>query len=123
MKNTNVNVMKVGDMTITPEKNSRFVTLEIGGKKTRVHYKELWGVVFVLGDGKYRDEMLPVRKEERMMFSRKLQIKAKKDIKAGEIITVWAEFDVAKDVVESIAEKNGAKLITQSTIAPVKSGV
>ena len=107
----NPKTMQVGELTITPEARSRFITLELGGKKTRVHYKELWGAMFVLGDGKYREAMLPVQKEERMVFSRKLEVEAKKDIKAGERIVIWTEMDVAKSVVAAIAEKEGAKVI------------
>lgn len=107
----NRKTMQIGDLTITPEARSRYITLEMGGKKSRIHYKELWGAMFVLGDGKYREAMMPVKKEERMVFSRKLEIAATKDIKAGEKVVIWAEFDVAKSVVAAIAEKNGAKVI------------
>jgi len=107
----NPKTMQVGELTITPEPRSRFITIELGGKKTRMHYKELWGAMFVLGDKKYREAMLPVRKEERMVFSRKLEVEAKKDIKAGERIIVWTEIDVSKAVVAAIAEKEGAKVI------------
>ncbi len=107
----NAKTMQVGELTITPEARSRFITLELGGKKTRMHYKELWGAMFVLGDSKYREAMMPVKKEERMVFSRKLEIEAKKDIKKGDKIVVWIEIDVSKAVVAAIAEKEGAKVI------------
>lgn len=119
-KSIKARTLKVGDMTITPEPRNRYVTLEIGGKKTRVHYKELWGAVFMLGDGEYRAQMIPDKKEERLLFSRKLQIQTKRPLKAGEVLTVWVEFDVAKDVVESIAEKNGAKVLEQSPLSTPK---
>lgn len=111
----NKNTLTVGDLTLIPEPRSRYLTLEMGGKKCRIHYKELWGAMFVLGDGKYRAEMVPHKKQERMVFSRKLQIQAKKDIKAGETITVWVEFDVAKDVAQSIVEKNGGKVLEETS--------
>lgn len=117
------NTLQVGDMTIEPEARSRYLTITLGGKSTRIHYKELWGAMFVLGDGKYREAMIPDRKDERMVFSRKLTVRAAKDIKQGETIVVWTEIDVAKTIVESIAEKEGAKVIEAapalSTAAPV----
>lgn len=116
-KSIKARTLQVGAMTITPEARNRYVTLEIGGKTTRVHYKELWGAVFMLGDGEYRAQMIPDKKEERLVFSRKLEIQTKRALNAGEILTVWVEFDVAKDVAESIAEKNGAKVIEQSALS------
>lgn len=108
------NVLQIGDMTITPEARSRYLTIEIGGKSTRIHYKELWGAMFVLGDGAYREAMIPAKAEERMLFSRQLRVRASKDIKAGEEIVVWTEIDVSKVVVSAIAERNGAKVIEPS---------
>lgn len=119
-QNTKSRILQIGDITITPEPRSRYLTLTIGGSSARVHYKELWSALFVLGDGRYREAMLPVRKRERVVFSRKLQIQAKKDLKAGEIITVWAEFNVDKDVVESIMKREGVETIEQAQ--PLSTG-
>lgn len=124
MAKKNPKTLLVGEMTLTPEKRSKFLTLEIGGKKTRVHYKELWGAVFMLGNGDYRTQMIPAKKEERMIFSRKHEILAKRDIKAGEKIAVWCEVDVAKTVVESLAEKEGAKVLDASPLStPIQNTV
>lgn len=108
---------------MTPEARSRFITVTIGKESRRVHYKDLWSMLYVLGDAKYQEAMLPVRKEERLVFSRKLQIQAKKDLKEGEVITVWVEFDVARDVAQAIAEKNGAKVLEQSDELSTPSSV
>ena len=104
--------MKIGKATITPLAGGR-VCITIGTQKTEIDYKELWGVVFVLGEGQYRDDMLPVQKKEMMVFSRKHVIEAQKDIKKGEKLNVWCEVNIPKIVVESIAEENGAKVIYQ----------
>lgn len=112
MAKKNKNTLElVGGVTLIPEGRSRYVTIVVDGKKARVHYKELWGAVFVLGDGKYREQMIPARKEERMVFSRKHEIEVKRDVKAGEKLAVWCEVDVAKTVVAAIAEKEGAKVV------------
>lgn len=108
------NTLKVGDLTIIPEARSRYLTLEMGGKTSRIHYKELWGAMFVLGEGKYRDEMIPHQKEERMVFSRKHEIQTNRDIKKGEKLVFWCEVNVPKTIVAAIAEENGAKLITET---------
>ena len=104
--------MKVGEAILAPL-DKRRVKLTLGKKSTEMDYKDLWGAVFVLGEGKYRDEMLPLRQKEMMVFSRKHVIKVSKDLKAGETVNVWCEVNIPKIVVESIAEKNGAKVIYQ----------
>lgn len=104
--------MVVGKATFKPLEEGK-VSITIGKQSTEVEYKELWGVIFVLGEGKYRDEMIPVQKKEMMVFSRKHVIKATKDIKAGETINVWCEVNIPKTIVEAIAEENGVKVIYQ----------
>jgi hypothetical protein len=123
-KKPNKRTMQVGELSLEPEARSRYLTATITQKdgtkvKTRVHYKELWGAVYMLGNGEYRAQMIPDKKEERMVFSRKHEIIAKRDIKAGEKIAVWCEVDVAKTVVEAIAEKEGAKVVEQVNSYPL----
>ncbi len=98
---------------MTPESRSKYITVTIGKESARILYKELWSMLYVLGDAKYQEQMMPVRKEERMVFSRKLRIRTNKDLKEGEEIVVWAEFDVAKDVAEAIVRKEGGILSEQ----------
>lgn len=105
--------MQVGDLTITPLKDMR-VRLEMGGKTCETDYKDLWGAVFMLGDKKYQEAMIPVQKKEMMVFSRKHQIRVTKDVKAGETVNVWCEVNVPQTIVAAIAEENGAKVILQT---------
>jgi hypothetical protein len=85
---TKKNIMKVGDATIQSAKDGK-VKITIGEEYSTVPYKDLWGALFVLGDNKYKDEMLPIRKKEMMVFSRKHVIQVKNDMKAGETLSVW----------------------------------
>lgn len=114
--------MQIGDAVFTPLASGK-IRMSMGGLKTLVDYKELWGVVFMLGEGKYRDDMLPVRKTEMMVFSRKHVVLAERDIKQGETLNVWCEVNVPKTVVEAIAEENGAKVIYQEReVIPTTAG-
>lgn len=112
MKKIKKNIMRIGDMVVTPMVGGK-VRLSIGDKKTDVAYQDLWGAIFVLSDKERQDAMMPVRKEERMIFSRKHVIEATKDIKKGEKVSVWCEVSIPKTIVEAIAEENGAKVIVQ----------
>lgn len=107
-----------GQLTIVPEGRSRFVTITIGNKENkksiRVHYKELWSAVWVLGDKEFKDQLIPVQKTQCMLFSRQHKVRATRDIKQGDEINFWCEVSVEKTVVEAIAEKNGAKVIEKS---------
>lgn len=93
---------------------SKKIQLDIGGQKTDVEYKDLWGVVFLLGDEEHQDQMMPTQKKEMMVFSRKHQIMLQKDMKQGETVSVWCEVNVPLIVVESIVEENGAKILFKS---------
>lgn len=111
MKKPKKNIMQIGDMTFTPMDGNK-VVVNIGKTaNTIVDYKDLWGAIFVLSDKERQDAMMPARKEERMVFSRKHTIEATKDIKKGEIVNVWCEVSIPKTIVEAIAEENGAKVI------------
>ncbi len=112
MKKEKRKTMQIGKMNVTPLDKHR-VQLSIGKATTEVDFKELWGVIFVLSEKEQQDAMMPARKEERMVFSRKHTIEAMKDIKAGDTINVWCEVSIPKTVVEAIAEENGAKVIIQ----------
>ncbi len=106
-------VMQIGEMTCTPMPKG-MVKLSIGTKSTTVDYKELWGAIFVLSDKERQDAMMPVRKEERMVFSRKHVIKLKKDMQAGDSVVAWCEVSIPETIVRAIAEENGAKVIIRS---------
>lgn len=108
----NKKIMQIGGVTFTPMADNK-VQIVCENKINIVDYKELWGAIFVLSDDERRDEMMPVRKEERMIFSRKHVIEASKNIKKGEKINVWCEVSIPKTIVEAIAEENGAKVIYQ----------
>lgn len=107
------NVMQIGDMTFSPTTKG-MVKVSIGSKSTIVDYKELWGVIFMFSDKERQDAMMPVRKEERMVFSRKHTVQLKNDMKAGEMLNVWCEVSIPQTIVDAIAEENGAKVIIQS---------
>lgn len=107
----NKNTWTIGGLTIESKGPKKPLTLTIDGKKTEVEYKELWGVVYLLGDKKHKVEMIPVQKKEMMVFSRKYEIEAKHDIKQGERVVFWGEINIPETIVQSIAEENGAKVI------------
>lgn len=105
------NAFTIGGLTIESRGGKKPLRMTIDGRSTDVEYKELWGVVYVLGDRKHKTEMIPVQKKEMMQFVRKYTIEAKNDIKQGELITFWAEINVPETVVAAIAEENGAKVV------------
>lgn len=113
MKKEKKNIMQIGDMTFTPTADKKHVIVRIENAKTIVKYEELWGAIFVLGDKERQEAMMPVRKEERMIFSRKHVVQLSKDMKAGENVNVWCEVSIPQTIVEAIALENGAKVIVK----------
>ncbi len=87
---------------------SKWVNVKIGKEKGRLQQKDLWMMVFMITkDKKQQDDMVTEQDREMMQFVRQHQVKATKDIKAGEMITVNCNVNVPQVVVDSILKGKG----------------
>ncbi len=110
---TKPTTLQFGKLTIEKLEGSKF-RLTINRSKAEVDFKDLWKAIFLFSPAEQQATLMPAMADERMVFSRKHQIKATKDIKAGEMVTVWCEVNVRDTVVNAIAEENGAKVIIKA---------
>ncbi len=94
-------------VVFTCDPRTKWVTVKIGAKKGRVKKNDLWMMVFMISKEKQQDDMIPEEDIEMMQFVRQHQVKATKDIKAGEMITVNCNVNVPMTVVESLLKKEG----------------
>lgn len=106
----NQKTMVTGALSFEPLANGK-IRVKVGAKSTDVDYKDLWSIVFFMGNDEQKDTLMPVRKTPMMVFSRKYVIEAKKDIKKGERIVFWGEVNVEQTVVDAIAKREGVKEI------------
>ena len=86
---------------------TKWLHLKLGTEKAKIKYTDLWMMTFVLGNHKQQDDLIPVEDKEMMVFVRQHQVKATKDIKEGEMITVNCNVNVPVVVVESLLKKEG----------------
>ena len=89
------------------EPKTKYVNITIGKEKRRLKKTDLWMLVFMMSKGKQQDDLIPVWEKEMVQFTRQHQIKATKDIKAGEMIKFHCDVNVPKIVVESLLAKEG----------------
>lgn len=90
-----------------------YFKVKIGDEQASVKRTDLWMMVFMTNGGKKQDDLLNVEQKEMMTFVRQHQIKATKDIKTGEMITVNCNVNVPLVVVESLLKEKGVEDITK----------
>lgn len=100
--------MVTGALSFEPLSNGK-IRVKVGAKSTDVDYKDLWSIIFFMGNDEQKDTLMPVRKTPMMIFSRKYVIEAKNDIKKGDKIVFWGEVNVEQTVVDAIAKREGVK--------------
>lgn len=83
------------------------LTITIGKEKRSIKKTDLWMLVFMNSKGKAQDDLIPVWEKEMLQFTRQHQIRATRDIKAGEMIKYHCDVNVPKIVVESLLRKEG----------------
>lgn len=120
----NKRTMVVGALSVEPLANGK-LRMSVGSKQTDIDYKDLWSIMFYLGDDEQKDALMPVKKTPMMVFSRKYVIEAKNDIKKGDKIVFWGEVNVEETVVAAIAKQNGVESIEPQApeLSTVASGL
>ncbi len=98
---------EIGGAIFEYEKKTKYLTITVGKEKRRLKKTDLWMLVFMMSKGKQQDDLIPVWEKEMVQFTRQHQIKATKDIKAGEMIKFHCDVNVPKIVVESLLAKEG----------------
>jgi hypothetical protein len=88
-----------------------YFRVKIGNEETSVKRTDLWMMVFMTNGGKRQDDLLEVKQNEMMQFVRQHQVKATKDIKEGELITVNCNVNVPQVVVDSLLKDKKELLI------------
>lgn len=73
-----------------------------GNKIGYVEFKELYGIVFMLADPDRQDQLLPVRHTEMTTFTKVHMVKAKKDLKKGDVIKVRCHTNVETAIVDGL---------------------
>ena len=91
---------------------TKWMHLKIGKEKARIKHNDLWMMVFMTSGQKKQDDLIEIDSRDMMQFVRQHQVKATKDIKEGEMITVNCNVNVPLVVVESLLKKEGIEDVT-----------
>jgi hypothetical protein len=103
--------MKVGKMSVdvnwskavTPCKKIRF---KFEDKTQIIDHDELYSMLMLFGNEDQQVALIPSKKREMVLIERMLHVKATKDIKAGEIITVPYQYSMDVETYNEIIKDN-----------------
>ena len=80
----------------------RVLRVRIGENTAYINYKDLYGLVWVMGNEEEQDNLMPVRSTTMRTFFKQHRVIAKKDIKKGEFIVVNCKMDVPTTITEGL---------------------
>lgn len=88
---------------VTPCKKIRLIHPHGEGELDR---DELMGIIMLFGNDAEQESLVKVTKKEMVLIERLLHIKAKKDLKAGEIITVPYQYSIERETYDELIKEN-----------------
>ena len=103
----------LGEAVFKYDPKTKWIHLTLGKEKTRIKQNDLWMMTFMISKEKQQDDLIPDKDQDMMQFVRQHQIRAKKDIKEGEMITVNCNVNVPQVVVDSLLKEKGVEDITK----------
>lgn len=84
--------------------SSEYVMLEVDGQKDRLIKKvDLWGACFLIADAKTQDKLMPVRQTELTTVVKIHQVKLKKNMREGDLMSVRCETSIPTLIEENLA--------------------
>jgi hypothetical protein len=88
---------------VTPCKKIRF---KFDGKTQILDHKEVYSMLMLFGTPDEQVALIPSTKREMVLIERMLHIKANKDIKQGELITVPYTYSIDKETYDQMLRDN-----------------
>ena len=84
---------------VSPCKKFKF---SLGDQTAIIDKKDLYGLLFMFGDEADKEEMIPVTTTQLIMVKKLLTIRAKKNIKVGELIKTTYEYPIDEKIYSKI---------------------
>lgn len=78
------------------------VKISMEGNKAIIDIQKLWEFVYTVVTPDLADKIVPVRTEEREVFSKQHYVKVQKDLKVGDTLVVNCQTDVRKEVADAM---------------------
>jgi hypothetical protein len=88
---------------VTPCKKIRLTF----GKKTQIiDHDEFYSMMMLFGNEQEQEALIPTKKREMVLIERMLHVKASKDIKQGELITVPYTYSIDQETYDQMLRDN-----------------
>ena len=70
-----------------------------GEKKGEIDKQELWLIAFLIANDQMKEKLIPIKTEEKRVFYKKITLRLKKNMKAGEELTSSIKFTVPLEML------------------------
>jgi len=102
---------KIGELSVEVNWNEsvkpcKKFKLKLGDKETIINYNDLYGMLFMFGNEESKSDLIPVKHSKIIMAKREVRMRAKKDIKRGDIIQTTYEYPIAEDVFYKLKQQD-----------------
>lgn len=88
---------------VTPCKSVKFT---LDDKEEVVELKDLYSLLMLFGNDYMQDQLIPVKRTEMVLIERLLHVRAKKDLKAGDLITVPYQYSINREAYDLLIKEN-----------------
>lgn len=123
-------IFKFGDVSFMVDPKKPHIVMTVGKEKYSIKKNEIWSMAYMMSKEKEQADLIPVQKKEMVEFWKQVEIRATKDIKAGETIKThirisipveMANAELTKDEKDTISHAAG--VIPTPTGDSVKTGI
>lgn len=90
-------------------KPCKYLRFKIGNEVADVSREQLFGLLFLYGDDKQQEDLIPVKELRVRNIKRLIGLTADRDIRRGETVRGWYEYFVPETVYEKLLLSNPNK--------------
>jgi hypothetical protein len=91
----------VFDVNFDPEQKN-LLKISIGSKIALIELQKLWEFVYTIVTPELAEQIIPMKREEREVFTKQHIVKVQKDLKVGDELVVNCHTDVRKEVADAM---------------------
>lgn len=108
------------EFVIDPKPDQQlYVKIMVKGKETTIPFKDLYSFVFFTATEDQQAELMPIKQTVVNKIVKKHVVKAKTDIKRGDMITIRCETNVPVEIWEGIAAEKRMRNPTTKAISNI----
>jgi len=84
------------------EEKKDLIKITIGDKTALIEMNKLWEFVYTIITPELAEKIIPVKKEDRIVYTKQHNVIVQQDLKAGDSLVVNCHTDVKKEVADAL---------------------